>query len=248
MTAVLPAPPQIQNMQIQKLVCTFACLAAASTAFAAADPQIAKISKAVESAAGKAPDSVKKSPVKGLWEVVIDKRIFYADADASHLIIGRIFEAATERDLTSERLEELNRIKWDQMPLKDAIKVVYGKGERKLIVFTDANCPYCRLLEQNLRKVGNLTVYNFMYPVLRSREEARRIVCAADPTKTFLDSMATGQVPEVGQCSNSAVLDRNLELGQKLGINSIPAVIFPNGSRYTGLMSVEAIEENLAKK
>ena len=130
--------------------------------------------------------------------------------------------------------------------MKDAIKVVYGKGERKLIVFTDANCPYCRLLEQNLRKAGNLTVYNFMYPVLRSREEARRIVCASDPVKTFLDSMASGQVPEVGQCSNSAVLDRNLELGQKLGINSIPAVRFPDGARYTGLMSVEASEENLA--
>ena len=131
----------------------------------------------------------------------------------------------------------------EQTILKD-ISVTIPDG--KLIVFTDANCPYCRLLEQNLRKAGNLTVYNFMYPVLRSREEARRIVCASDPVKTFLDSMASGQVPEVGQCSNSAVLDRNLGLGQKLGINSIPAVIFPDGSRYTGLMSVEAIEENLA--
>ena len=235
-------------MQIKTLVCSLTCLAAlaSATASAATDPQIEKISKAVQAATGKAPDSVMKSPVNGLWEVVIDKRIFYSDADARHLIIGRIFDSATERDLTAERIEELNRIKWAELPLKDAIKVVYGKGERKLIVFTDANCPYCRLVEQNLRKAGNLTVYNFMYPVLRSREEARRIVCASDPVKTFLDSMASGQVPEVGQCSNSAVLDRNLELGQKLGINSIPAVIFPDGSRYTGLMSVEAIEENLA--
>ena len=215
---------------------------------AASDPQIEKIRQAVEAAAGAAPDSITPSPIKGLWEVVIDKRIFYADADARHLVIGRIFDSATERDLTAERLEELNRIRWDRLPLNDAIKVVYGKGERKLIVFTDANCPYCRLLEQNLRKVGNLTVYNFMYPVLRSREEARRIVCASDPAKTFLESMASDQVPEVGQCSNSAVLDRNIELGQKLGINSIPAVIFPDGSRYTGLMSVEAIEENLANR
>lgn len=236
-------------MQLKTLVCSLACLTAAvsTAANAAADPQIEKIRKAVEAAAGKAPDSVMKSPVNGLWEVVIDKRVFYADADARHLIIGRIFDSATERDLTSERIEELNRIKWDQMPMKDAIKVVYGKGERKLIVFTDANCPYCRLLEQNLRKAGNLTVYNFMYPVLRSREEARRIVCAADPVQTFLDSMATGTVPDVAPCSNSAILDRNLELGQKLGINSIPAVIFPDGSRYTGLMTVEAIEENLAR-
>ncbi len=236
-------------MQLKNIVRSFTCLAslvAIGSACAATDLQIEKISKAVELATGQAPESVTASPVKGLWEVVIDKRIFYADADARHLIIGRIFDASTERDLTSERLEELNRIKWEQLPLKDAIKVVYGKGERKLVVFTDANCPYCRLLEQNLRKVGNLTVYNFMYPVLRSREEARRIVCASDPVKTFLDSMASGQVPEVGQCSNSAVLDRNIELGQRLGINSIPAVVFPDGSRHTGLMSVEAIEEKLA--
>ncbi len=237
-------------MQRKTTVCALLCLAAglcSGTAGAAADPQIEKITKAVEAAAGKAPDSVTQSPVKGLWEVVIDKRVFYADEGARHLIVGRIFDSVTERDLTAERIEELSRIKWEELPLeKDAIKVVYGKGERKLIVFTDVNCPYCRLLEQNLKQVGNLTVYNFMYPVLRSREEARRVVCASDPVQTFLDSMASGKAPEVGQCSNSAVLDRNIELGQKLGINSIPAIIFPDGSRYTGLMTVDAIEAALA--
>lgn len=237
----------MQLKNLARILLGAACAATVCAAQAAADPQIEKIIKAVEAAAGAAPDSVQKSPVEGLWEVVIDKRIFYADENARHLIVGRIFDAATERDLTSERMEELNRVKWDQMPLQDAIKVVYGKGERRLIVFTDANCPYCRLLEQNLRQVGNLTVYNFMYPVLRSREEARRIVCSSEPAKTFLDSMASGRVPEVGPCSNSAVLDRNLALGQKLDINSIPAVIFPDGSRHTGLLSVEAIQAKLAE-
>ena len=236
-------------MPLKTIIRSIPVLAAAFAAgavCAASDPQVEAIRKAVTAAAGQAPDSVTASPIKGLWEVVVDKRVFYADEGARHLIVGRIFEAATERDLTAERIEELNRVKWDEMPMKDAIKVVYGKGERKVIVFTDANCPYCRMLEQNLHRVGNLTVYNFMYPVLRSREEARRIVCAADPVKTFEESMASGQVAEVGPCSNSAVLDRNIELGQKLGINSIPAVIFADGSRNTGLMTVEAIEEKLA--
>lgn len=99
-------------MQIKTLACSLTCLAAlaSATASAATDPQIEKISKAVQAATGKAPDSVMKSPVNGLWEVVIDKRIFYSDADARHLIIGRIFDSATERDLTAERIEELNRI------------------------------------------------------------------------------------------------------------------------------------------
>ena len=236
-------------MQFTKIVSSLSCLAAslaAGSALAATDPRIDVISKAVEAAAGQKPDSVAPSPIEGLWEVVIDKRVFYADEGARHLIVGRIFDAATERDLTAERIEDLNLVKWNELPLKDAVKVVYGSGERKVIVFTDANCPYCRMLEQNLRKVGNITVYNFMYPVLRSREEARRIVCSKDPVKTFTESMATGEVPEVGPCSNSAVLDRNITLGQKLGINSIPAVIFEDGSRNTGLISVEAIEEKLA--
>ncbi len=232
---------------VQKFIAvcaTLSCCAAIQAAPADGKGNAEMIDR-IAAATGMRPSEVNPSPVKGLWEVIIDKKIFYTDDSAEHLIIGRIFEAATERDLTSERIEEINRIDISKLPLEDAIKVTYGKGERKIVVFTDTNCPYCRLLEKNLREVGNLTVYNFMYPILRSRAEAQYIMCAENPAAAYLKSMSTGNTDQTANCSRSAVIDRNLELGRSLGITAIPAVIFPSGKHFSGLMPIDSIKANL---
>lgn len=191
------------------------------------------------------PDSVRPAPIDGLYEVVINRsRVFYVDADVRHLIAGRIFDAATETDLTAQRVQELSRIDWSSLPLQDAIKVVYGNGERKVAVFTDAKCSYCRVLERSLREVGNVTVYNFIYPILNSREMARNIVCAKDPAKVFQSHMLDGTTPQLAMCE-AGQLDRNLSLGQKFGITGTPAIIFADGSRFGGAMPVDDLRRAL---
>lgn len=210
------------------------------------DPTAVKISAKIRSMMGVQPDSVEKAPVKGLYEVVINRsRLFYVDADVRHLIAGRIFDAATETDLTAKRMEELSRIDWKTLPLSDAIKVVYGKGERKIAVFTDAKCTYCQVLERSLRDIGNVTVYNFIYPILNSRETARSIVCAKDPSQAYQRHMLNGETPENVPACDASLLDRNLELGRKYGITATPSIVFADGSRFSGAMPIDQLRRIL---
>ena len=205
-----------------------------------------RIATLVEQRVGVKPSSVRPAPVKGLYEVVVSRRIFYVDAKVDHLLSGRIFNIPTQTDLTAKRMEEISRIKWSDFPLQDAIKVVYGKGERQLVVFTDAKCSYCQVLERNLKQVGNVTVYNFVYPILNSKEMARGIVCADNPVKAWQTHMLTGDnPPPAPQKCDSSVLERNIALGQRLGFAATPTLVFTNGAVFSGALPTEQLEHGL---
>ena len=198
------------------------------------------------SSTGMKADQINKTPVEGIYEVVIGRRLFYIDKTGSYLFVGKIFETATETDLTTKRLEDINRVNWKTLPLKDAVRVTYGKGERKVVVFTDANCSFCAMLERNLRTAGNVTVYNFIYPILNSESVARNIICSANPAKTWQDHMISGAVPpEAPKTCDSSVLARNIELGRKFGLNATPAILFEDGIFNQGAMSAAALDARL---
>ena len=71
----------------------------------------------------------------------------------------------TQQDLTQQRIDELNKVNFSELPLKDAIKEVRGKGQRKLVVFSDPDCPYCKKLERDLPRLDNVTIYTFPFPL-----------------------------------------------------------------------------------
>ena len=128
-----------------------------------------------------------------LWEGIVNKKIFYVDSSVRFVFAGHILDTKKNRDLTQERLAELSKVSWETLPLQDAVKVVYGKGERRLAVFTDTRCTYCRLLEQSIRQVWNVTVYNLLHPTPMSRALSRKIFCAEKPAKAFPDYKLEGK-------------------------------------------------------
>lgn len=218
-----------------------------SLTFAA--PESDAIALSVERVFQSKPESVQKMPMLGLWEVIVNKRIFYVDSSVRYVIAGHILDTKKNRDLTQERLQELSKISWDSLPLKDAIKVVYGKGERRLAVITDTRCTYCRLLEQSIRQVGNVTVYNFLHPTPISRALSRKIFCAENPARAFQDYMLEGKEPagEAQKCDASA-LDRNLALGRRLGVAGTPVIIFSDGSAQAGSLAPGDLQARLTPK
>lgn len=192
---------------------------------------------------GMKPDAINPSPIPGLFEVVVQRKIFYTDKDAKYLIAGKIFDTTTQTDITGERMAEISKIKWDSLPFKDAIKVVRGKGERRIAVFTDVRCRYCAQLEQSLQQIGNVTVYNFIYPILNSEELARSIYCAKQPAQAFVDHMLRGTDPkQVRTKCDSSAIDRNLLMGQRYGISGTPAIIFEDGTLFPGALPTEQLE------
>jgi thiol:disulfide interchange protein DsbC len=193
-------------------------------------------------------DSVRKAPLGNLYEVVIGGDIVYTDEKASTIIMGPMIDVKTKENLTEARLRQVNAIAFDQLDFKNAIKIVRGDGSRKLAIFEDPNCGYCKRFERDLLGVNNVTVYVFLYPILstNSIEQSKVIWCAKDPGKMWLDHM-TKDLATSGEanCSTGPV-DQNLAFGKAKRINGTPTIIFENGERVPGVMPIAEVEKHLA--
>ncbi|MDI3382572.1 DsbC family protein [Xenophilus aerolatus] len=201
----------------------------------AAIPQLAKI------------DEVRKSPMPGIWEVRVGFDLYYTDEQGSYLMQGQMIDVKARKNLTEERVDKLSQVAFDQLPVDDAFKIVRGNGKRKLAVFEDPNCGYCKHFEADLRNVDNVTVYLFLYPVLGpdSVVKSRDIWCAKDKGKTWTDWMVGGVKPSSGDC-DVAALKRNVEFGRKYNITGTPTLIFADGSRAPGAIPAAQVEKMLA--
>jgi thiol:disulfide interchange protein DsbC len=194
-------------------------------------------------------EEIRPTPLPGLFELrVNDHDIFYTDAKGEYLIEGHLIDVKTRRDLTTERVEKLQVIAFDKLPLKDAFTIVRGKGERKIAVFEDPNCGYCKRFERDLQKVDNLTIHVFLYPILGSDSatKSKGIWCAKDKGKAFLDWMVRDAAPaaSAASCDTSAIT-RNVEFGRKNKISGTPTLIFADGSRVPGAISADQVEKML---
>ena len=196
-------------------------------------------------------DEVRKSEIGGLYEVRVDgSEIYYTDAKADFLIEGSLIDTRSKRNLTEERVEKLTAVKFDSLPLKDAFVVVRGNGERKLAVFEDPNCGYCKRFERDLQKVDNVTVYLFLYPILgaESTERSKAIWCAKDRVLAWQDWMLRDQsAPAAAAMCDTSALARNVEIGRKYKITGTPTLLFTNGARVPGAVDSKKIEQMLAE-
>ena len=195
-------------------------------------------------------DEINKTPVPGLYEVRMGAEIVYADETGNYVFDGNLFDTKTRVDLTKARVDKLTAFDFDALPFKDAIVMKQGNGTRRLAVFTDPNCGYCKRLEKDLLGLKDVTIYNFVMPILGpdSVAKSRDIVCAKDSFKTWRAWMIEGVVPPKSmdpKCDASA-LDRNVELGRKHKVTGTPALVFEDNSRSPGALPADRIEKQLA--
>jgi thiol:disulfide interchange protein DsbC len=195
-------------------------------------------------------DEISKSPLPGIYEVRVNgAQIFYTDEQGNYLIQGNLIDVKTRRNLTEERVEKLSEVAFDKLPLQDSIKIVRGNGKRKLAVFEDPNCGYCKRFEKDMKTVDNVTVYLFLYPVLGpdSSVKSRDIWCSKDKGKAWADWMETSAKPATaGSSCDVTALQRNVEFGRKYNITGTPTLIFSNGTRTPGAIPAEQVEKQLA--
>lgn len=196
-------------------------------------------------------DEVRPGPVPGLWEVRLGTDLFYTDDKGHYIIQGAVIETASRRNLTQERIDKLTAIDFASLPLKDAIVWKNGNGKRKIAVFADPNCGYCKRFEKDLQNVKDITVYTFVIPILGgdSPEKSRSIWCAKDNTSAWRDWMVSGTTPPraMGQCDSSAI-ERNSALARKHKVNGTPAIVFEDGTRAPGAIPAAELEKRLAAK
>ena len=193
-------------------------------------------------------DEVQATAMPGLYEVRIGTDIFYTDAKGNYLIQGELIDTRARRNLTEDRINKLSAVDFAALPFKDAFTIVRGDGKRKLAVFEDPNCGYCKRFERDMQNVDNVTVYLFLYPILSpdSAEKSRNIWCAKDRTTAWEDYMVRDKTPAAATCDTSA-LQRNLAFGKKYKITGTPTLIFADGSRVPGAIPAKDVEKRLGE-
>jgi thiol:disulfide interchange protein DsbC len=196
-------------------------------------------------------EEVNKSPIQGLYEIRVNgSDIYYTDAGGNYLIDGQLIDAKSGKNLTEERVNKLTAIDFKDLPIKDAFVMKRGTGARKIAIFEDPNCGYCKRFEADLQKINNVTVYMFLYPILGadSTEKSKNIWCAADKVKAWQDWMLKDVPPKAaavakpGVCSTDAIA-RNVEFGKKNRITGTPMVLLADGTRIPGAVSSVQLEK-----
>ena len=201
-------------------------------------------------------ESITRTPYLGLYEMLVDGEVIYTDADFNYMIVGSIIETKTKINLTDARQREIDDKKlkslafpFDQLPFDLAIKKVKGGGSRKVAVFSDPDCPYCRRLEKDIDKISDATIYIFLFPIEqlhpKAAEISRAIWCAPDRVKAWDEYMLKGIVPKSPKCDNP--VEKIVAYGQSKKINGTPTIFFSDGKRVPGAIPAERFEELLGK-
>ena len=201
-------------------------------------------------------ESITRTPYLGLYEMVVDGEVIYTDPDFNYLIVGSLIETKTKINLTDARQREIEDKKlkslafpFEQLPFDLAIKKVKGDGSRKVAVFSDPDCPYCRKLEKDIEKISDATIYIFLFPIEqlhpKAPEISRAIWCAPDRLKAWDEYMLKGVVPKSPKCDNP--VEKIVAYGQSKKINGTPTIFFSDGKRVPGAIPAERFEEFLGK-
>ena len=190
-------------------------------------------------------EAVQPSPIPGLMEVRFRSsqglQILYTDPKGENIVQGEIFDSKTGRNLTDERISKLSAIKFDSLPLDKAVKIVRGNGKRVAAMFSDPYCPACQSFEQTLQQVDDMTLYIFMFPVIRPEriDDSKSIWCSPDRSKAWLDLALRKKAPAPATCDNP--VESIVALGQTIGVRATPTLFFENGERQQGGMSANVL-------
>lgn len=193
------------------------------------------------------------SPIDGLWEVALaGGDVLYVDATGRYLIQGRMLEVASRADLTERRIEQLTRVVFDELPLRVALVHARGSGRRRLAVFADPMCPYCKRLEREvLATLTDVTVYTLPLGILGqgSKDRVRALWCAPDRAAAWQAQMLRDEAPPpaVGALCDTAGLAQIEAAAAQMRVTATPTLIFEDGSRAAGMLGSAQLAERLAR-
>ena len=193
-------------------------------------------------------DTIRKVPYGGLYEVIVGGEIFYTDDKASFILLGSLVDLKTKENVTEARLRQVHKVDFASLPLDSAVKIVRGNGSRKVAMFADPNCGYCKRFERDLLGVTDITVYVMLYPILSpdSMEKSKAVWCSPDRGKAWIDLMVNNVAPTADtKCATP--IDKVLAFGQSKRVQGTPTIFFENGERVPGAISIADFEKKLAE-
>ena len=189
-------------------------------------------------------DSIRATPLPGIWEVVMGKNVAYLDASAKWFLFGHLVDMTTQTDVTALRMEEVNRVEFASLPLNLAIPVVHGHGSRRVALFEDPDCPYCKQLEQEIGALGDVTLYVYLFPLAGlhadAERKARNVWCSHDRPAAWRHMMTEGVVPPDRQCDTPFA--QIAAIAKQWGIQGTPTLVAADGRRHAGTASAAELD------
>ena len=193
--------------------------------------------------------SIKKTNFNDLYEVYLGNEIIYTDKSFKFLIIeGQLVDPKTKKNITADRLAEYQKIDFSDLPLDLAIKIKKGKGQKKVAVFSDLDCPFCRKLEKDvLLGLDDVEIYTFIFPLAihpEAEQKSLQIWCSDDPAANWVNFMKNAELPDnKGDCSSP--IKEITAFAKKNGIQSTPTIIFEDGRRVSGAIPLDQFKSLL---
>lgn len=191
-------------------------------------------------------DSINPSPINGIDEVVVGRKVFYVTQDGKYLIFGNIVDPVLKKSLTEARANELSKIDWNKLPLDLAIKHVNGTGARKIAVFADPDCPYCKLFEkQVVPQLKNTTIYTFLFPLPmhpNAKSDSAKVWCSKNRDQVWIGWMQNNiPLPTNENCDTSG-LDKIMKVGTDIvQVDGTPTLVLSNGQLIPGMVPADQL-------
>jgi thiol:disulfide interchange protein DsbC len=209
----------------------------------------AKITKAIP---GLPSDAKVNKSVNGLYEVAVGRKVFYVSSDGKYVLFGNLIDVDSKENLTEKRVAELSKIDFSKLPLDLAIKEVNGNGSRKLVVFSDPDCPYCQMFEKQIApNLTDTTIYTFMFPLPNhpnAKSDATKIWCSKDRAKTWQDWMRDKKPLPANTGCDSKDLDKIVEIANSVvQLEATPTLILANGQILQGMLPPEQLIAQMDK-
>ena len=193
--------------------------------------------------------TVSATPWLGVFEVAMGANIAYVDETGQFFLFGHLYDMKGQRDLTAERKDTLTRIDFAALPLEDAIREVRGTGARTFAIFSDPDCPYCRRLEAEIKSLSDVTIYTFLMPIQSLHPEARgkavAVWCSDDRVSAWHALMWRDEPVSARECIHP--VDRNIALGERLGVAGTPTLVAADGRVLPGAASAAQVDTWLGR-
>lgn len=194
-------------------------------------------------------DSVRPSPMSGVYEVTVPGQVVYVTGDGKYLMQGMLLDIPNKVDLTEKRRSELRRTLLAAAPSSQRI-VFKPKGEVKhtVTVFTDIDCGYCRELHKHMAEYNDrgIQIEYMLFPRAGVGSESFRKAVAAWCSKNQQEALTkakAGDDPGNATCVNPVEAQYNL--GQQVGVTGTPTLVFPDGSVAPGYVTPDQLEQRL---
>ncbi|HIJ87237.1 MAG TPA: DsbC family protein [Desulfuromonadales bacterium] len=207
--------------------------------------------------------SVKQSPSKGLFELLVEKDgqkgILLLDYGKKHLIQGMVVDIETLQPASAHQQnvtqpKEPTSVDVTTIPVKNAVIMGNPKGSKKLYVFTDPDCPYCRKGHVELKKLAKIApdvaIHIMLYPLPMhpaAYDKSRTVIETKD--HDLLDKAFEGKdIAKPTSDASKKAIDEIVTFANANGISGTPTMVMPDGTIQVGMRDAETMKKMLEGK